>query len=508
MIDVGEQPFVECRTAAIRRPLSERGLVTLQCTTGGQLARPTNPRQTVAVLLVAASAVWLSLAAGCSRESSSAPPGRPNILLIVPDTLRADHLGCYGYGRNTSPRIDRLSQTAVRYSRAFASSPWTVPSHASMFTGLFSFEHGARTHKGPAPAPADLIAKLALEHTTLAEVLQQVGYVTGAIVANAAYLHPKFQLNQGFGDYRVNHARSPIINEMVFSWLDANRDKPFFLFVNYMDTHRVYNTSPRPGLLPTPAVQDNGELLDELIRRTLPGQGQIPQKLVQKVIDQYDTAIANVDASIGALLDGLAAMGLHDNTLIVLTSDHGEYFGEHHLVEHSKDVYQPVLFVPLIIKVPGVRIARVDDTLVSSVDLPHMILSLLPPAVAGKCMSEFPHVPGNHPVLSENYYTRARDLYNPIWGHRFDRVRTVIYGWPYKYIRSSDDRHELYDLIKDPSEMNNLISVRPEVAQRMAGQLADFQARRRAARSVTSQTGPVEYDESMLEKLRDLGYVE
>ena len=479
--------------------------VTLQCTTGTRL---TGPRQAVTALLVAAPTVYLSLAAGCTRDSSGAPAALPNILLIVPDTLRADHLGCYGYGRNTSPRIDRLSATAVRYSRAIASSPWTVPSHASMFTGLFSFEHGARTRKDPALAPADLIEKLALEHTTLAEVLRQVGYVTGAIVANAAYLHPGFQLNQGFGDYSVNHVRSPLINEMVFSWLEANGDKPFFLFVNYMDTHRVYNTSPRPGLLPTPAVQDNGELLDELVRRVLPGQGQIPQDLVQKVIDQYDTAIANVDASIGALLDGLAAMGLDDNTLIVLTSDHGEYFGEHHLVEHSKDVYQPVLFVPLIIKTPGTPIARVDDTLISSVDLPHMILSLLPPSVASKCMSEFPHVPGHHPVLSENYYSRAKDLYNPTWGHRFDRVRTVIYGWPYKYIRSSDDRHELYDLIRDPSETNDLISVRPDVAQRMARQLADFQARRRAARSVTPKTGPVEYDESMLEKLRDLGYVE
>ena len=508
MIDMGEELSGECRTTVLRRPLSEAVPVTLQCTTGARPARATGPRRAVAALLVAALTVCLSLAAGCTRDSSSAPAALPNIVFIVPDTLRADHLGCYGYSRNTSPRIDQLSAAAVRYSRAIASSPWTVPSHASMFTGLFSFEHGARTRKDPGLAHTDLIVKLALGHTTLAEVLRQAGYVTGAIVANAAYLHPRFQLNQGFGDYTVNHARSPVINEMVFSWLDANGDKPFFLFVNYMDTHRVYNTTPRPNLLPTPAVQDNGELLDELIRRALPGQGQIPQKLVQKVIDQYDTAIANVDASIGALLDGLAAMGLYDNTLIVLTSDHGEYFGEHHLVEHSKDVYQPALFVPLIIKAPGTRIARVEDTLVSSVDLPRMVLSLLPPSIASTCTSEFPHVPGHHPVLSENYYTRAKDLYHPIWGHRFDRVRTVIYGWPYKYIQSSDDRHELYDLIGDPSEMSNLISVRPEVAQRMARQLADFQASRRAARRVTSQGKPVDYDESMLEKLRDLGYVE
>jgi len=433
--------------------------------------------------------------------SCASPTEPPNVLLVVVDTLRADHLGCYGYERDTSPRIDGFAAGATRYSRAMASSPWTVPSHASMFTGLDPFEHGAHTCK--LESPEECVVPLAGRYTTLAEVLQARGYATTGFVANAAYMHADFRLNQGFDEWNVGYARAPRVTELALEWIEARRDEPFFLFLNYMDTHRVYNTLPRPGLLDEPAVRDGGELLDALIAAVLPGTGEVPGDLAQQVVDQYDTAIANADASLGDLFDGLRKLGRLKDTVIVVTSDHGEYLGEHHLVEHSKDIYQQAQWVPLIVRSPGQREGRRVETTASSVDVPHLILSEFPEPMRGELLPQFPNAPGNHVVISENYYTRSNDLYDDRWGHRFDRVRTAIYDWPYKYIRSSDGLHELYELAADPAESNNLVSENGPTAERLAHGLAAFQATRIEA----SGGEPAELDEELREQLRSLGYL-
>ncbi len=163
----------------------------------------------------------------------------------------------------------------------------------------------------------------------------------------------------------------------------------------------------------------------------------------------------------------MKALEIYDNTLIVLTSDHGEYFGEHLLVEHSKDIYMEATHVPLIIKYPGQLEGSVSDLVISSVDIPGMILDQLPAEVAKPYLDRFPARPGNHPVLIENYYTRTGDLWNRRWGHRFRRVRRAIIDWPYKVIRSSDGAHELYDLSVDIAESNNLYATKTDVANRL-----------------------------------------
>ena len=465
-----------------------------------------------------ATVLTLNLAAGCSRQDP------PNVLFIVLDTLRADHLGCYGYSRNTSPRIDAFAEKATLYRTVMAASPWTVPTHASLFTGLYPFEHGAHTYKDDVRDPLrattrpihgrDLVYPLHESHLTLAEVFRNEGYETGAVVANAGYLNPRFQMNQGFDAYWVKRAWAPEINKLAFEWLDQHVQpqqdsrKPFFMFVNYIDTHRIYNTTPRPGFLEKPAVQDKGELVDALIDQVMPGKGPVPEDLVSQITDQYDTAVANVDEAIGALLDKLVAMGVYDETMIVLTSDHGEYFGEHMLVEHSKDVYQPALWAPLIIKAPGQKTAGVVNTLTSSTDVPNLVLSQTPPEPFEKYLHLFPDAPGNHLVISENYYTRAKDLYDDRWGHRFDRVRTAVYDWPYKYIDSSDGKHELYNLQEDPAELNNLLTKETQIAARLADRLKEFQSKRRASGRFGKLSGsPVEPDEKLLEELRSLGYI-
>ena len=440
------------------------------------------------------------IAMGCACARPTKPP---NVVLIVVDTLRADHLGCYGYPRNTSPRIDSFAGKSTLYTRVMASAPWTVPTHAAMFTGLNPFEHGAHTCKLEGE---ECVYSLGEPHTTLAEVLRDHGYRTAGFGANAAYLNAHYQLDQGFESWTIGYARAPLVTSMALRWAREHRSDSFFLFLNYMDAHQPYNTLPRPGLLDEPVIRDDGALLDELIEAVLGGTGDVPMDLAQKVVDQYDTGIANADQSLGVLFDGLRDLNLLDETVILLTSDHGEYFGEHRLVEHSKDVYQQTLWIPLIVRAPGQKRGRRIDTVASSTDVPHLILSEFPDPLRAELLPLFPNATGNHVVISENYYSRSNDLYDERWGHRFDRVRTAIYDWPHKYIRSSDGRHELYTLDTDPREAVNLYTDDDPHARRLAAELARFQAQRLEAIDRSSKT-PVELNEELREQPRSLGYL-
>ena len=328
---------------------------------------------------------------------------------------------------------------------------------------------------------------------------------TAAFVANAAFLGPRWQLNQGFATYEVGRRYAEKISQLALSWLEEHTEGGFFLFLNYIDVHTPYNTSKPAPFLDTPAVVDTGQLVRKLYDEVMPGKNPVPAKLAQKVIDQYDTAIANVDNGIGELFEQMKALGIYDNTLIVLTSDHGEYFGEHLLVEHSKDIYMEATHVPLIIKYPGQSEGSVSERVISSVDIPGMILDQLPTEVAKPYLDRFSARPGKHPVLIENYYTRGGDLWSKRWGHRFKRVRRAVIDWPYKVIQSSDGAHELYDLSVDIAESNNLYATEADVANRLLTTLTEFQRTHPRADARVKQK-PFSSDE--IEQLRVLGYVE
>ncbi len=436
---------------------------------------------------------------------ASADAAPPNVVLIVCDTLRADHLGCYGYERATSPAIDAFAAVATRFERAQASAPWTLPTHASLFTGMHPFEHGVRTYEPQ--GPKENLRPLAEEHLTLAEVLKGLGYATAGFIANTGWFNPIFQLQQGFDEWELRRSPAQRLNARVFSWLSARAEQtsgqPFFLFLNYVDTHYVYNTEPRPGLLETPVLRDQGELLHELTERVMgEAQGEV-ELLTQQVIDQYDTAIANLDEGVGGLLAELKRLGLYDNTVIVLTSDHGEFFGEHRLVEHCKDVYQEVLNVPLIAKSSGQSRGRLMHEPTSSADVAGMILAELPAHRVGGLRSLFPNLPGRAPVVSENYWARARDL-SESWGGRFQRTRHVLLEWPHKLISSSDGQHELYDLEADPLEAHNLAS---ESSPQLAAMLERLQRLMESPRVAPQDAPAVELNEELRETLRALGYL-
>jgi len=436
--------------------------------------------------------------ASCSKVEP-APARQPNVILITIDTLRADYLGCYGAGAEASPRIDAFASASTRYANAVSVAPWTAPTHASLFTGLHPFEHGV--HSFDVDRLARNVHVLDRRHTTLAEVLRDEGYATAAVVANTVYLADKFQLDQGFDVWDNRRIPAKRINRRALTWLEQEREQPFFLFLNYLDTHRPYNVTPLAG--EEAFEQSNsGALLDELYEQVMV-RDEPPGELAQRLRQYYRRAVRNVDLALGELIDQLKALGLYDDTVIVLTSDHGEYFGEHRLVEHSKDIYEEGVRVPLIVKGVGQTRAQVRDQLVSSVDVAAILMQELPSALAERHAPLFPYRPGEHPVVVENHYSRPKDLIHPGIGDRFRRVRTAVYAGDQKFVHSSDGKHELYDLAQDPDELVNAWSPALDLASFQAI-LERVEVKRAGRKAVPSAVE--ELDAAQRAELDALGY--
>jgi arylsulfatase A-like enzyme len=419
---------------------------------------------------------------GCSDSR----PAQPDIVLIVLDTVRADHTSLYGYERSTTPALTEIAAAATLYTRARATSPWTLPSHASMFTGIYPYEHGAHTvwvdlpgdesandargaEKKKAKRPPDLIDNvrpLPSGRPTLAEVLAAAGYRTAAIGANTIYLDEKYGLARGFETYDMEYSYYEGVNRRAAAWLDQDDGRPFFLFLNYMDAHEPYNSKPLTGLfereVPPSTPRFIKKVAAEVLTTTLP----VPERDLDLLTDQYDLGIANADAGVGRLIAMLRDRGFYDDLLLIVTSDHGEYLGEHRLITHSKDVFEPVMNLPLLVKTSRQRHGQVDDTPISLVHLPALILGY----VTGADASPFPYADRGGDLLAENHFTRWKDLLEP-WGTRFHRERHVLYRGDLKLILSSDGQDELYDLADDPQEQRNLIAEKPDSAAALTATL-------------------------------------
>ena len=462
-------------------------------------------------------ALLAALPAACAALLMSCGDGRPkaptNVILVVLDTVRSDHLSCYGYARRTTPNLDAFAAGADRYTTARASAPWTLPSHASLFTGRFPFQHHAEAYERRDTETGNIViedaAALAPAEITLAEVLRDERYRTGAIVANMGYVNERSGLDQGFEHFENERVDAVPLTNAALAWLDsAQAPQPFFLFMNYMDAHRTYRAAPLidarrnevPGVPPPGETGDT--YLDALYVELFDKRGAASPDLVTKAIDTYDNALANLDIGLGLLFEQLKRRGLYDDALIIVCADHGEYFGEHNLVEHSKDVYEPVLRIPLIIKRPGQTSGRIVDTPVSIADVPRLAFAALPTTIEDKHAAQFPGS-ARLPLFAELSFSRKKDLQR--WQERFDRTRSAMYLEHYKVIRSSDGKHELYDLAADPREEHDLFASKPLEARVLLEQLQRTQQRHGGAASPTPLSEPTEAE---LKVLRELGYTE
>lgn len=417
-----------------------------------------------------------------------------NVIVIVMDTTRVDRLGCYGYSRQTSPNVDELAKDSLVYDRAIAPSSWTLPSHASLFTGKFASSHGAKYDskgqfalidaiEGPSTYDRYRVRGLAKDELTLAMVLKQEGYTTGAVVA-AIWLKKIFGLNKGFEFYddtgveTVNGRLAESVTASAIDWIDKTRRKKFFLFLNYFDAHAPY--------MPP----------EDFAKVFMPETVWVRGKPTRKANDAlYDAEILYMDHYIGQLLKKLKEYNLYDKTMIIVTADHGELMGEHNKFQHGFDLYQQEIHIPMLIKYPHGEVSPARTaTRVQLVDIMAIILERLKIDIPDGCQGNFPPDLG-HPIVSE-VSPLPMEAVNGNW--------RAIYDGDFKFIWNSKGNHLLFNLKKDPGEKVNLILFGQQRADQMLSKLNRYMSNLPAPGPVAEQQ---QLDEKTKNAIKSLGYV-
>jgi arylsulfatase A-like enzyme/Tfp pilus assembly protein PilF len=414
----------------------------------------------------------LGPALACGRASAARPEPPTNLLLVTLDTLRADRVGAYGAVDSATPNLDRLAREGVRFAHTVSPAPLTLPAHASLLTGLLPDRHGLR---------ANGAGCLSQEIPTLASRLTEVGFRSGAFVG-AFVLDRRFGLNRGFEHYDDEVPRSPggiaaleaerparEVTDRALTWLRDAPGRPFFVWVHLYDAHAPYEP-PEP------------------FRSAFPGR-------------PYEGEVATVDAEVGRLIAELARLGLDRNTVVAVVGDHGESLGEHGELTHGLLLYEGSLSVPCLLRAPGTLAAgQVVETPIGVVDLGPTLAGLL----------GHPLAPGNEMSLDGQDLSRsliaARE---PPLSDLFSESRyPTVMGWSpvaslrrggFKYIASPDP--ELFDLARDPREVDNLLAKRQDMARDMAAAIAA----RSAAGAPAASTAAVDADTRAM--LAQLGYV-
>jgi arylsulfatase A-like enzyme len=481
--------------------------------------------------VLAAIAAWVLQ----NNAAQHLRPDKVSVLLISLDTTRRDHLSCYGYARRTTPYIDSLAADSLLFDRCVAVSNWTLPTHASMLTGLYPTSHGAHLLKNvhwqiQVQHPSVyLMPAGALNSSceTLAEVLQKSGYRTGAVVANSVYLQRGFQFDQGFDDYDdrcfcpkcappsedgtppVPYQSAEQVADSAIRWLEKDRRRPFFLFLNFLDPHQPYFPPPpydtrfrdeaaRRLERSFTGRRDWRIELDwsrHMQQRLRADPSSVPQEVISYLCCQYDGELAYTDEHIGRILDWLRDRSLYDNTLVILTGDHGECFAEHGLLDHGFSMHEPEISVPLLVKLPHSQPKGRRGDAVQQVDILPTALRVLglpvPAAVQGRSVL----TPMQRDVFVEKYMF-SDDLVRHARAIRRNDLKLIV---------SSDGREELYNLAEDPGELVNLVEARAQDTEVLRDALQQWQGRTRA---LGTPEWPSELHADTESRLRDLGYIQ
>jgi arylsulfatase A-like enzyme len=443
------------------------------------MMRPLSRTVAVPTLLTAAVALG---AFACSEKRA---PARPNVLVLLLDTTRADHLGALGYERDTSPNIDRLARENLLYTRAYTEAPWTPPSVATLFSGLWASSHGMMPSAG-----TDTAMQRLDEHVlTLAEILKSAGYKTAGISANP-WISPEFGYDQGFDSYAVKHKEAAdVITDAGLAKLDELRagGAPFFLYLHYLDPHRPYS-------LPKEYEPYKGQL--KSARFTPP---------MLKFVNTYDAEIRYLDASLGRLFAQLKAKGLYDDLVIVLVSDHGEQFGEHGYSGHGWTLYDEELHVPLIVKPGRIEKGRSSDRVVSMIDVLPTLLTLVD-------VAKPPGLPGLN-LLDDAALAARRGVFAEV-ECRFS-LRAFLNAAGKKLIVGTLNDRERFDPVDPLRHVEGVFDTAgperkpiedPALRRELEQDFTDVLKQVNAAR-ITPSSDRVVPSEEMLKRLSGLGYV-
>jgi arylsulfatase A-like enzyme len=456
-----------------------------------------------------------------SREKMTPSSERDNIVLITLDTQRSDYIGCYGNETVMTPNIDRLAREGVLFSYCISQAPLTLPSHTSILTSTYPIYHGVRNNHNYR-AGSSLV--------TLAEVLNEHGYRTGAFISSFV-LENRFGLDQGFEVYNHNFNNLYVLNYRFFQntalsdilywlgftekmpierrgdkttreaikWIRDVKNESFFLWLHYFDPHSDYDPPhPYNELYLHEIEADNG---DEMVP-LLGGRKQFPKKELEKHKALYKGEVTFTDFLIGLIMETLVDLDIREKTLVVITSDHGESFGEHGDIGHGKTLYNTLIQIPLIFNRPG-RLpgGKVINGLCQSVDIMPTILDYLdikgPVDMQGISLLFSMEGEAKLPVragFSETLGSPKQEQW---------LIGFVKDNWKYT-VTPEDSLEELFNLAKDPGEVNNLVVEERERAIRMREELIEMLENQ----SAQDKVEPIELDSGAREALRALGYIQ
>jgi arylsulfatase A-like enzyme len=516
---------------------------------GGRLRRaPRSARIAAAASAIAACGAWWLLSPGHTHTNASRRSGTngPNVVLIVIDTLRRDHVSAYGYGRETTPNIDLLARQGALVENAVAPEAWTLPSHASMLTGFMPQEHQAH------------VAHPYLDKTyrTLAEALAEAGYSTAAFSANPwvsriSGLEQGFQVNRYLGAEAaagflfLNLARRRIeetdlgggaVTGALLDWLEeaAASRKPFFAFANYMEVHEPYGSVPEPyfsSFLTSRLPRDIGrewvrETLRFLCAECVPGEVEgllcrdgrwrATAMRLRDTIDLYDAGVRYVDHQVGRVVQRLRDLGVLDRTLLIVTSDHGEMLGEGGRIGHGNHLYNAVLDVPLVLRYPpifpaGTRYSQpvslvdVMPTVEEITGTPSPGYSYARGLLASGSPRERAGIIAEHIPMADESAWRALGRLTGCDLSVLGLASASIQQGAAKFIWKADGANELYDLESDPAEEVNLVGRDPARAGELEARLREQLA---LLRKGAIEGEPPELDEPTRRALRSLGYLQ
>jgi arylsulfatase A-like enzyme len=435
----------------------------------------------------------------------------PNILIIVMDTVRQDHLSCYGYPRETTPTLVNLAKESKVYYNAYSTSSWTNPAHASLFTGLYPITHKT-TQKS---------WQMSHNLTSLAEVLRNKGFETFGIVENPM-LGKHNNFNQGFSRYystwrKKMNGKGENVSFLLFKKCiqDHNEKKPFFIFINFIGPHSPYTSSQqfRDRFVSNPSIKCTSNLW----RKYYVGKKYFSEDELQHLRELYDAEILYVDYLIGKIIDELKRTNLWQNTVFIVTSDHGENIGHHDHMDHVFSLYESTIKIPLIVHYPKLILPNSKDYDVAQ-------LTDIFPTVLGIVeidSEEYPSQGFNllknglrkeRPVFTEYYYPnqalkafKLQDRRNPKLDKYKRTIRSITYDNK-KLIWGSDGKYELYDFTADPFEKDNLIEKEIEVGQEMLSKLANLLDKYEIDNKYSDKT-KILLDKETEEVLRTLGYL-
>lgn len=435
-------------------------------------------------------------------------PGRFNLLVVLVDTLRADHLACYGYSRDTSPTIDGLAAEGILFEECLAPAPWTIASTATLLTGLEPFAHGFVRPEFAPLAPAAV---------TIAEVLRDRGYRTAGFSGNML-ISELSGFDQGFSPLHTDvWGKAPTLNAGAIPWLRENGPRGrFFLYMHYFDPHDPYDDPEGlwrsyAGLAPgAPAGEErcrNGDI-EEAFQSMRDGEdpGLTAADKV-RLVDRYDGEIRFVDGEIGKLLAEVRALGLEDETVVVFTSDHGEQFFEHGGMKHGSSLFREELHVPLVFRVPGGRKGERRPERVGLVDVFPTVLGLLgidaPGPVDGRDVLGSPPDPGRLAFSETSHGWATLDGLQKegqeLLSVRGPGGKTAILG-----PETAADYPRFFD---DPAESKNLAGPPPPAwADDLVREIRDWRAKT-AARVLPNRPLSPERQKEMRGQLEKLGYI-